>query len=261
MSVARIAYEACPLCGDAAIIDLAEVDCRAHPAWQPELPAVIEWCQCHACGHVFTGGYFGADGLAAIFRTTLEHQRPGFDVEGQRLAWSRVVERVTATLPAVAGAWLDVGFGNGSLLFTAQEWGYETHGIDQRADAVAQLKGFGVNAELATLADLSGEKRFRVISLADVLEHMPYPNEALAAAARLIEDDGRLFISSPNRETAVWKALDQMGANPYWGELEHFHNFSRAGMIGLLEKRGFVLVHYTVSDRYRSGMDIVARKR
>ena len=52
-----------------------------------------------------------------------------------------------------------------------------------------------------------------------------------------------------------------MGANPYWGELEHFHNFSRAGMIGLLEKRGFVLVHYTVSDRYRSGMDIVARKR
>ena len=161
----------------------------------------------------------------------------------------------------MAGAWLDVGFGIGSLLFTAQEWGYETHGIDLRADAVAQLKGFGVNAELATLADLSGEKRFRVISLADVLEHMPYPNEALAAAARLIEDDGRLFISSPNRETAVWKALDQMGANPYWGELEHFHNFSRAGMIGLLEKRGFVLVHYTVSDRYRSGMDIVARKR
>ena len=73
MSVARIAYEVCPLCGDAAIIDLAEVDCRAHPAWQPELSAVIEWCQCHACGHVFTGGYFGADGLAAIFRTTLEH--------------------------------------------------------------------------------------------------------------------------------------------------------------------------------------------
>ena len=77
--------------------------------------------------------------------------------------------------------------------------------------------------------------------MADVLEHMPFPGEALAAARRLLEDNGRLFVSSPNRETAVWKALDQMQANPYWGELEHFHNFSRAGMVGLLKAHGFTV--------------------
>ena len=49
--------------------------------------------------------------------------------------------------------------------------------------------------------------------------------------------------------------------NPYWGELEHYHNFSRDRLFALLDDSGFAVVDYDVSVRYYSCMEIIARKR
>jgi protein O-GlcNAc transferase len=64
--------------------------------------------------------------------------------------------------------------------------------------------------------------------MADVLEHMPYPKKRLAAAHRLLQPGGALFVSMPNRDSMVWRLLDAAEANPYWAELEHYHNFGRS---------------------------------
>ena len=44
--------------------------------------------------------------------------------------------------------------------------------------------------------------------------------------------------------------MDARGTNPYWGELEHFHNFSRDTLHRLLRDTGFRPVHYAVSERF-----------
>lgn len=256
----RIPYQSCPLCGDLAITDLFEIDCTKHPAYHSDLPPVIEWCECFKCGHVFTSGYFGNDGLALVFRQALAHQIPGYDVEKERWLWARVVEQVVGEFGAPQGTWMDVGFGNGALLCTAQEWGFEGFGLDLRADAVAGLSQFGIAGAVSTVEAYAGEQVFSVISMADVLEHMPFPETALRAAHRLLRDDGVLFLSTPNRDTAVWKALDQGHANPYWSELEHCHNFNRESLYRLLDANGFAPAAYNVSHRYASGMDVMARK-
>lgn len=54
--------------------------------------------------------------------------------------------------------------------------------------------------------------------------------------------------------------LTAQQANPYWGELEHFHNFGGARLYSLLEAHGFQPLHYTISQRYRVGMEIIARR-
>jgi len=64
--------------------------------------------------------------------------------------------------------------------------------------------------------------------MADVLEHMPYPKPALAAAYRLLRPGGILFVSMPNYGCAAWRLLDALQCQTYWGELEHYQNFSRA---------------------------------
>ena len=260
MTIDRIPYQACPLCGDPAITDLFETDCTQHPAYHPDLPPVIEWCECFKCRHVFTSGYFGDDGLALVFRSALDHQKPGYDVEKERWLWARVVEFVTAHLDDAHGVWMDVGFGDGALLCTAQEWGFDALGLDLRAEAVAGMRDFGIEATVSTIESCPGEKRFRVISMADVVEHMPFPGQALRAAHRLLSDDGVLFVSTPNRDSAVWKLLDRNHANPYWAELEHCHNFTRKSLYTLLGANGFAPAAYNVSHRYSSGMDVVARK-
>ena len=257
----RIAYAACPLCGDAAILDLLEADCTRHLLYQAALPASMGWCRCHGCGHVFAEGYFNRAAEELIFAATPPGQEPGEDVERQRGLWAEVVERVSAQLDTEPGRWLDVGFGNGSLIFTAAEWGYQTLGIDLRASSVAKLQALGYDARACGIMDLDETGTFQVISLADVIEHMPFPRQPLEHAASLLAPRGLLFVSTPNMDTAVWKALDAQQANPYWGELEHYHCFSRTRLYALLRDCGFEPLHYAVSPRYRCGMDVIARKR
>jgi predicted SAM-dependent methyltransferase len=92
-----------------------------------------------------------------------------------------------------------------------------------------------------------------------VLEHMPFPQNGLVAARRLIRPEGILFVSMPNYNCAAWRLLDACNANPYWGELEHFHNFSRKRLYCLMEQNGFEAIHYGISERYRVCMEVIAK--
>ena len=69
-----------------------------------------------------------------------------------------------------------------------------------------------------------------------------------------------ITMSLPNIENKLWQTLDQSFNNPYWGELEHYHNFGRSGLYRLLRDTGFEPVGYSVSERYRVGMQILAVK-
>lgn len=172
---------------------------------------------------------------------------------------ARMVDKV---LPfAQDGIWLDVGFGNGSLLFTAQEYGFTPVGVDLRIDNVTMMKGLGIEAHAVNLTDLTLAAPCSVISMADVLEHVPYPRPVLDAAHRLLKTDGVLLISMPNMENMLWAAMDQQNANPYWGELEHYHNFSRTRLYTLLSEHGFKAIRYGVSERYRVCMEVIAIKQ
>jgi len=254
----RLLFDACPLCTERGFAVLRTGDCSRHPLYRPVVAPVMTWVRCTACGHVFTDGYFSPEVAGEIFERTNAGQQPGAAFEQNRMVSARIVERVARHV--ASGAWLDVGFGNGSLLFTAQEWGFEPIGLDLRASSVEAMQRFGIEARSADLATLDEPGRFSVISLADVLEHMPFPRQGLLAAHRLLAADGVLFVSMPNYDCMAWRLLDAANANPYWGELEHFHNFSRARLYALLGEQGFEPVHYAVSERYRVCMEVIARR-
>jgi protein O-GlcNAc transferase len=254
----RIPFAACPLCEATTLADHFVGDCSRHPLYQPSLPAHIQWKRCAACGHVFTDGYFTPEAATLVFGTINEHQTLGHDLERQRAVSARLIEKV---LPfANGGGWLDIGFGNGSLLFTAQEYGFIPIGVDLRTPIVTALESLGIEAHCCDLTALSLDRPCAVLSMADVLEHMPFPKDGLRAAGRLLADDGVLFVSMPNSESMLWRALDQNRTNPYWGELEHYHNFGRSRLYGLLRETGFEPVKYGVSERYRACMEVIARK-
>jgi SAM-dependent methyltransferase len=236
---------------------LRTADCSNHPLYNPVVPRAMRWVRCGDCEHVFTDGYFSPEVMATVFKLTHDHQKAGFAFEQQRYISARMVEKVARYL--TLGTWLDVGFGNASLLFTAQEWGFVPVGLDLRRENVESLLKMGVEAHCRELVSLQGEARFAVISMADVLEHMPFPRETLTAARRLLEPDGVLFLSMPHYDCAAWRLLDAANANPYWGELEHFHNFTRKRLYALLEETGFEPVAYGVSERYRVCMEVLAR--
>ncbi len=226
--------------------------------YKPPLSPVINWCRCNDCGHVFTEGYFSEEALAIVFSETQENQLVGYDMESQRVVSSHIVEKVLTY--ADRGHWLDVGFGNASLLFTAAEYGFTPVGIDLRRANVEVLNSLGIEAHCIDLLEYQPQNNFSVVSMADVLEHMAYPTQILAKVHQLIEDNGVLFLSMPNADSWMWRALNEDGSNPYWGEIEHYHNFGRDRLYALLRKFGFEPVRYGISERYRACMEVVAKK-
>jgi SAM-dependent methyltransferase len=255
----RILFRKCPLCDCPNLADSAVGDCSRHPCYHSSLSNVVRWKRCTDCAHIFTEGYYTDDACKLVFSKTLEQQQVGFAFEQQRITSSHMVEKL---LPyAASGIWLDVGFGNGSLLFTAQEYGFTPVGLDLRIDNVRAMCSLGIESYCKDITELSLSSKCSVISMADVLEHLPYPQKALEAAHRLLSDAGVLFVSMPNMESTVWKVLDLQNANPYWGEIEHYHNFSRSRLYGLLREFGFEPVRYGISERYRVCMEVIAKKK
>jgi SAM-dependent methyltransferase len=255
----RVRFERCPLCDSQRTHKLRVADCSRHPLYHPLAEPTMTWMHCSECGHVFTEGYFSEDVATALFSKTLDHQKPGGAFEQQRAISARMVERVARHL--AGGRWLDVGFGNGSLLFTAEEFGFEPVGIDLRSLSVEAMRRLGFEAHCMDIADYGEDGSFAVVSMADVLEHMPFPKRGLEAARRLLRPGGVLLLSMPHYNCAAWRLLDATNSNPYWGEIEHYHNFSRSRLYELLEDNAFDPLSYSVSERYRICMEVIARRR
>ncbi len=254
----RTLYDCCPLCDGRDIPYQVEARITKHALYRPQLPPTMKWRGCATCGHVFVEGYYTPAACEIIFSSTHTNQKVGSDIEGQRKVSARIVERIARYAPG--GDWLDIGVGNGSLLFTAAEWGYQAAGTDLRTENVALLRQLGFEAHCKDIEEIDATDRFSVVSMADVLEHVPFPRRGLAAVHKMMRKGGALFVSMPNMDTIVWRTLDASGTNPYWSELEHYHNFTRARLLQLLDAHGFKFAEYNISERYRTCMEVVALK-
>ncbi len=240
-------------------------DPRRHETRRPEFQEPIVWNVCDECQHVFTEGYWDEASLAVLMQTVMAKQTPQYDIEKERLLSGRLIDRVISHgfgptwMPTdderrTTAKWLDIGYGNGALLQTAKEYGFTAIGFDKRPNPIPGAMTF-----LGGVMDVKSEN-FSVISLADVLEHEPFPKRALENARRLLMDDGVLFVSCPNMAAPAWEQFDKWNMNPYWNEPEHYHNFTRQRLIDLLVECGFDPVYYGINERYRLGMEVIARR-
>lgn len=256
---ARALYTHCPVCEGSDIPYQIEAKVSEHPLYKPELPPTVKWRSCTGCGHVFAEGYLAGAARDIVLSSAMPHQQVGDEASGRRPIAARIVERVARHVPP-GGEWLDVGVGNGALLFAAAEWGYGAVGADLRIDNVEMLLKLGYKAVWNGIEEFEDVERFSVVSMAGAFEQAPFPRRTLVAAHRVMKRGGALVLSLPNMDTIVWRILDASGANPYWGDLEICHQFTRARLARLLETEGFRLAEYAVSERGPSCMDVIAIK-
>ena len=258
MKETRIFYNKCPLCDSDDLRKAVIGDCSKHALYKEQIPSTMQWMDCQICYHQFVDGYFNKEALDLIFEMTHDNQKVGYQIEKQRFISSRIVEKIITYKSN--GLWLDIGFGNGSLIFTAKEYGFKVVGVDLRKDNVEALRNLGIEAYCDKLENVDFKTKISVASLMDVLEHIPYPKQILKVLYSKMEESGYLIISMPNSESILWKLMSQENQNPYLGEIEHYHNFSRTRLFELLEECGFKIVKYGISERYRVCMEIIASK-
>lgn len=264
--VLRTAYSSCPICTAVLGRKLGVFDCTRYPHYRAPLPKAMTWLKCTQCGHVHTDGYWTEKGLRILLERSHPGQTAGGDPDQKRALWAQTVQSVlqaigdAGTVFGKTLSWIDIGCGDGALVMTAAEFGFKAIGVDVRPESVAALSSMNYEAVQGDLQSISMPQPFDVLSLADVLEHLPFPRLALEKASGFLKTGGVLFISCPNTDTASWRVMDAAQENPYWVEMEHCHNFSRGLLMTLLRETGFAPVAYGVSQRYKCGMEIVARR-
>ncbi len=250
----RTAFAACPLCGSTEHNFVLTADGSRDPRYRSDLPREIDWHLCRACGHVHTDGYF-AHAVVAPHKAEL-----GEGLEDSRPLAAARVNRIMRYAPQ--GPWLDVEIGDGALLFTALEFGYEASGLDNDDTKIMALRRLGIEGHhRGALADFKGATGFSVISLADALPREAFPQATLEAAHRLLRPGGVIFLAMPNRETVLFNQLQARGLNPHWNAIDHYHLFGRGRLYRLLRDLGFEPLDYQISTSHKAGMEVIARKQ
>lgn len=150
-----------------------------------------------------------------------------FDFSGKSLIFQQVLEVLAKfqTKGHSRKSLLDYGTGTGAFLKAASNE-YAVVGIElgPAARNFAGFKGLDVKASLTDLPhSLWGS--VEVVTLIDVLEHMPDPNSTVEELKQLLRKDGLLFVKVPNYRAQILKQniLNQLGLSKAGVMVDYVH--------------------------------------
>ncbi len=139
--------------------------------------------------------------------------------------------------PARGRRLLDVGAYCGLFVEVAREAGFAAEGIELSRWAVGHARSRGLPVRNETLAERARSgARYDVLTLWDVVEHLPDPREELRHAFELLRPGGRLHVSTIDARSLVARLL-----GPRWPWLMDMHlvYFDRRTLPRMLERVGF----------------------
>lgn len=140
---------------------------------------------------------------------------------------------------------LDVGCGDGRFLSVLREFGsdeWSLSGIDIDEGAVERAKRKGIDARTVRLEDFDpGEKRFDMIVLFQVIEHVSEPATMCAKIRELLEPGGIFVVETP--DVAGWD--ERLFREGLWGGYHiprHWNLFTPETLGRMLVQEGFEVV-------------------
>jgi len=217
----------CPLCGSDRIKDFEQVESFGYP---------VEYLICQDCGFVFqnpqtsqaTNPDFYLQDYRQIYQASEQPTQKDLYQQTQRAnnqaEWlkSHGLEKFENVL--------DIGASSGLLLETfAQRFGADVVGVEpgDAYRALAEAKGLCMHSSIETLI-ASSPKRFELVTLMHVLEHLERPRQVLEQIREeLLNDEGLLLVEVPN-----FYAHDSY-------ELAHLSCFTEHTLLETLRQAGF----------------------
>jgi 2-polyprenyl-3-methyl-5-hydroxy-6-metoxy-1,4-benzoquinol methylase len=139
-----------------------------------------------------------------------------------------------------SGKLFDLGAGWGHFMLAGKELGYDVYGVEIAEQpylyCVNDLK---LPVDHIDFFQMDGSRKFDLITMWDVLEHIDHADVFLKKCAELTQQGGYLFLQVPQidsyfakRHRDSWKMMG----------LDHVNYFSKKTMQTLLERNGYELV-------------------
>lgn len=135
------------------------------------------------------------------------------------------------------GKLLDLGCGAGDFLNIAKQMGWDSCGCDFDPIIIEQCKNKGLNVRLGGLDSFHKDEMFDVITMNHVIEHVIDPQQTIKDCFKKLNQDGCLWIGTPNPQASVAKAFGKnwVGLHPPY----HLCIPSQAELLRWLDEAGF----------------------
>ena len=198
----------CLICGSSRLSPRFRV---AFPAFGPNLtyvwplemePPVSHWTitRCGSCGVHFPNPFPSSDEVRNYYGNQLVHnewEEVHYVEESEERAagWSKVASRLTR-LNGGPGELLEVGPAAGHLMAAARGQGWSVMGVEASPKFTRLLQERGLPHHEGTLETFETDRRFDLIVMLDVLEHLHDPVADLARCAELLDVDGSVVVAT-----------------------------------------------------------------
>jgi SAM-dependent methyltransferase len=218
--------------------------------------------RCRECGLLYLNPRPTAEEMVryypesyAPYRSLVDH--PSWKVRSEFLygQWKnyRALKRY---LPPDSGRILDVGCASGGFLAAMRRWGdWELYGVEIDARAAAHARDeLGLDVFGGTLEEANFDDGFfHLITMWNVIEHLPHPQRALEEIARILRQGGVLAVSTPNP-----KCVERYLFGPYWAGWDaprHLYIYSPEVLKRALNRAGFEVLGIS---SYSGGYSVLA---
>jgi SAM-dependent methyltransferase len=156
---------------------------------------------------------------------------------------------------------LDVGCGGGLFLRIMKRLGHEVQGIELSPIAAERARAAGLPVFLGPVEQFDAEhpgRRYDLITVNHVLEHVPRPVATLEAMRHLLAHQGSIFIAVPNADCPFCRTLRDR-----WHSTDlpfHLMQFTPESLRGAGEQAGLVVRSLT-TDSLPGGVAVSIRTR
>lgn len=137
-----------------------------------------------------------------------------------------------------SGELLDIGAATGFFMDIAKKKGFSVKGVELSDFAAKKGREKGLDLLTGDLHSAHyGDNQFDVVTMFDVIEHVPDPVGFVREATRILKKDGLLLINTPDAES-LWARV--LGSR--WQLImppEHIHYFSPKNLGNYLLKNGY----------------------
>lgn len=148
------------------------------------------------------------------------------------------------------GKLLDVGCGTGEFISFMKKHGWDVVGIEPAAEACAIANRSGLCAFKLTIEQLMHEHpellhKFNVVTMLNVLEHVPDPIGFLRSVKKLLAPSGKIIIRVPNDFTEFQQAAQKrLKKKPWWIAIpDHINYFTLDSLTSVMNSLGFETVY------------------
>ncbi len=232
----------CPLCNSKKIeifkkgtIDTESISKEDFKITDSSYGSIWDFSQCLNCSFVFSNPKPDEKSLISFY-SKLEDTEYSDEWEGRGKNFLSILKRL-GKINTSGNTLLDIGAASGIFVKLAIDEGYSAEGIEPSSQLVKEAEEkFGVKLFEGTIDNYGVKKKFDIVTILDLIEHVNDPADFMKKVSRLVRKDGMIVLVTPDISSFPPKIMKEK----WWHyRTAHINFFNIKSLKYLLEQSGF----------------------